>query len=321
MTERTSAGRYAGWAVVAGLLWVLSGCGDGGPLGNAGTAAPASAAPEPGPPPLGMALAAALAPDHGTGVYRELATYIGHRLGREVELVEGLSYSAIDAMLAQDILQFGFVCGLPYVESGATTGVAQVLVAAPVPLGDRYDDRPIYFSEVIVPRSSEAESLSDLRHARLIYSDRRSNSGFLMPLAELAGQGLAEEVVRRSRRVGSHEEAIRRVATGEAAAAAVASTVLDYERLHNPELDARVRVLATLGPAAAPPLVASPGVAPEVVGALRDIMLDMHRDAEGRAILERARIARFERVEDTAYDTIRAMRDQLRVAVQDGAGA
>ena len=83
-------------------------------------------------------------------VYQAVADEVGRRLGIETELVVETDYEAC----AKDKNEVCFVCSLPYVEFERQGIAPAVPIAAPVLEGERYADKPIYFSDVIVHRDS-----------------------------------------------------------------------------------------------------------------------------------------------------------------------
>src|SRR4029078_2445211 len=107
-------------------------------------------------------------------VYRFIADYIGARLDRPAELTVESSF----AQFAAGAIDVGFLCGLPYVHLTRTRPVPVELLAAPVLHGDRYRQRTIYFSDVIVRRDRSFGSFADLRGAVWAYNDLDSHSGY-----------------------------------------------------------------------------------------------------------------------------------------------
>jgi phosphonate transport system substrate-binding protein len=95
-------------------------------------------------------------------VYQAVTDEVGRRLGIATELVVETSYESCE----RDKYEVCFVCSLPYVTLERRGIRPAVPVAAPVLRGDRYGGRPIYFSDVIVPRESPARSFDDLRGRR-----------------------------------------------------------------------------------------------------------------------------------------------------------
>jgi len=83
--------------------------------------------------------------------------------------------------------------------------------------------------------------------------------------------------------------------------------VLDLRFAREPELQGRLRVVDTFGPSPIPPWVVGLHVAPDLRQALRDLLLHMHEDPDGRAILAAGQMARFAPVADADYNPIRQM--------------
>ena len=90
-------------------------------------------------------------------------------------------------------------------------------------------------------------------------------------------------------------------------ATAIDSTVLEMAFTRNPLIVDKVRTVTVLGPSPAPPWVVHRSVPHETQEALRQEFLAMHEHAEGRRILECARMLRFVSVPDRDYGVIREM--------------
>ena len=65
----------------------------------------------------------------------------------------------------------GFVCGLEYVRLSAKDDKSVELLAAPVLYNERYQQRPIYYSDVIVRRESPYASFNDLGGCTWAYNE------------------------------------------------------------------------------------------------------------------------------------------------------
>jgi ABC-type phosphate/phosphonate transport system substrate-binding protein len=90
-------------------------------------------------------------------------------------------------------------------------------------------------------------------------------------------------------------------------AAAIDSTVLELVCAQRPEVCAQLRIIAAFGPSPMPPWVIGRHIAPELRERVRTLLLHMHEDPQGQAILARGQIACFAQVPDQAYDAIRHM--------------
>lgn len=269
---------------------------------------PSSAMPRAEARPLRIAMSAAFVSEAGVPeVYGQIAAYLADKAGTRYELVTGLSYSTINQMLASGAVDFGFICGYPYILAHDKPIPEVELLAGPVMKDPRYGGKPVYFSDLIVRRDSPFRSLRDLEGRTYVYNEETSNSGYNMPRSHLAKLGLTNGFFGKVLRSGSHEESIRMVAEGLADASYVDSLVLDYDRAKGLGLAERVRVIESLGPAPTVPLVASTKTPVHERERLKRHLLTMHQDARGRRILDASLLDRFALVFDEDYDALRAM--------------
>jgi phosphonate transport system substrate-binding protein len=289
-------------------LWTVVLC-----LMSAGVATAAETAP-----PVKMIVTAAFVSERGIGVYKDLAGYLTKKLGRDVSVVSGLSYRESDLLLEQGIIQVGFVCGLPYTQAAALG--KQQLVAIPVMATRRgeFPDTPgyeqvpgKYYSYTIVRKDSPLSSWAGLKGGSYAYNEQTSNSGYNMPRYKLVQLGARswEDWFSRIVVSGSHEESIRLVARGVVDASSVDSMVLDFDRhIGNPDaLNVKIIEVLFPGGAGAPPVVISSRADPVLRTALTAALVGMHQEPEGREILSRARLLRFDPPNDHNYDDIRRM--------------
>jgi phosphonate transport system substrate-binding protein len=267
-------------------------------------AAANSAAP---PRPMRVAMSAAFVSERGVPVYDKIVDYMAEKSGVRLELITGLAYTTINQMLEAGAVDYGFICGYPYILAHDQPVPKVELVAAPVPKAARYLHQPIYFSDLIVRKDSPLKTLEDLRGRTYVYNEETSNSGYNMPRSYLVNLGLTHGFFGKVLRSGSHEASIRMVAQGLADASFVDSLVLDYDRANGGEAS-KVRVIDSIGPAAIVPFVVSASTPAAVTARLKASLLTMHEDPRGREILDQAFLERFAQVSDADYDGIRAMK-------------
>ena len=256
--------------------------------------------------PLRVAMSAAFVSERGVPVYGKIVDYLAEKSDVPLELVTGLAYTTINQMLEAGAVDYGFICGYPYILAHDQPVPKLELVAAPVPKDPRYLNRPVYFSDLVVRRDSPFKTLHDLRGRTFVYNEETSNSGYNMPRSHLVKLGLTNGFFGKVLRSGSHEASIRMVAQGLADASFVDSLVLDYDRAKGIGDAAEVRVIDSLGPAATVPFVVS--TAAVIKAPLKARLLAMHEDPRGRQILDEAFLDRFAEVTDADYDGLRAMK-------------
>ncbi|MDM8549464.1 PhnD/SsuA/transferrin family substrate-binding protein [Desulfobacterales bacterium HSG2] len=261
-----------------------------------------------------MVVTAAFVSEKGHSVYEELASHLSKKTGWQVKVVSGLSYSEADEMIETGVVPVGFVCGLPYVTKAEKKLVE--LVAIPVmnlksntfPDAPGYENIPgKYYSYTIVKKGSRIRNWADMRDKTYAFNDTGSNSGYNMPRSKLISMGKDWSYFSKVIKSGSHEESIRMVANGIVDASSVDSLVLDYDRSIGDESALGVEIVEVLGPAGAPPVVISTKSNPALKPKLIEVLTGMHNDPEGRKILGKALLLRFDPPDDTNYDDIREM--------------
>jgi len=241
--------------------------------------------------------------------YHFVASRVGDALRQPVRLVTGESLD----QLRNGEVDFAFLCGLPYVKLRREASPPVTLVAAPVLEGDRYDGRPIYYSDVIVPADSQATVFDDLRGRSWACNGFDSHSGTLVVLHRLLQMGDDGRFFGHVRVSGSHQESIRLVAAGEVDGSAIDSQVLAVELRDHPELRERIRVIDSLGPSTNMPLVAAAaceGLRREV----GEVVASLGTEQSDRDGLASGLFSGFVEIEDEAYDDIRDMLDSVKAA-------
>lgn len=245
--------------------------------------------------------------DNAEHLARAVARYLGRRLGVPTEFVDGISWQERERLLDRGAIHVGWICGLPYVARADRPRPGVSLLAAPVMAGMRYAGRPVYFSDVLVRADSPARCFGDLRGSRWGYNEPRSHSGYEIVRYQLAMRSEQAGFFRAAVETGAHQATLQLIVDGKVDASAVDSTVLETEIRRRPALGRALRVIETWGPSPAPPWVASRRLPAGLRSQLRGLMLGMHLDPAGRAILREARMRRFGKVSDADYNPIRRM--------------
>jgi phosphonate transport system substrate-binding protein len=262
-----------------------------------------------GPRDAPLRFATFLAPNMAP-VYRFLAARIGQHLGRPVELVVGRSFDQFE----RGEVDLGVIRGLPYVWLAARRPPPVEPLAAPVPTGARYGDRPVYYSDVIVGRDRPITRVEDLRGCSWAYNEPASHSGHTVTLYSLvrlgAGPGFLGQVVE----AGYHQRAIRLVAAGTVDAAAIDSQVLAIELRDHPRLGAGLRVVGAFGPSTIQPVVVARRLPDALKDQVQELLVALADDPVARPVLDYALIDRFAPISDAAYDDIRAMLATIEAA-------
>ena len=239
------------------------------------------------------------------GVYQAITDALGDALGTTCELVVEPDYqSCLD-----DLNDICFVCSLPYVHFERLGFAPAIPVAAAVLRGDRYQSRPIYFSDVIVRADSGIETFADLRGRSWAYNEPLSQSGYGITRYHLVTLGETEGYFGEVIEAGFHEAAIRMVAEGAVDASAIDSQILAMELRDDSRLAGVLHVIDSLGPSTIQPVGVSRRLDEGFRERVRQVLLGLAAQEGFRPILDAGMIDYFAPVGPEDFDDIRAMLD------------
>lgn len=250
---------------------------------------------------LRVAVAAMVSPRETFQQHRQVLEYIGTRLGKKIDFIQRKTYREINELFAKGEIDLALVCSGPYAAGKEKYGFE--LLATPEIQGT-----PFYQAYLIVNKESGYQSLEDLRGRIFAFTDPDSNTGRLVPVYWLAERNARPETFfAKTIYTYSHDNSILAVARGLVDGAAVDGLVWDYYNRKNPALTSSTRIIKKSDSYGIPPLVASRYLPAELKGRIRQVLLEMHREPEGRKILKELMIDRFVVPDERWYDSIRRM--------------
>ena len=236
-----------------------------------------------------------------------VARYINEQLDVSTEYVTGIPWQEREKLFDDGDIHILWLCGLPYIQKADTSAKDIALLAVPIPDGERYLGRPVYFSDIVVRRHSPYQTLLDLRGAAWAYNEPRSHSGYNVVRAYLSEFGQKEAFFGEALESGAHTTSLEMVLRGTVDGTAIDSTVLEWILAERNHVAGRIRVIETIGPSPIPPWVISTRVPETLRSDVRCSLLAMHQDPLGRDVLASGRIERFSEALDSDYDPIRRM--------------
>jgi phosphonate transport system substrate-binding protein len=245
--------------------------------------------------------------DDEVAFLREWQAYLAQRLQRPVAFVQRGTYREISELVLTGKIDAAWVCGFPYVRYRDRMR----LLAIPT-----YQGEPLYRSYVIVPASdTTTASILDLEGKIYAFSDPDSNSGWLVPNAQLERSGKDRAIFfRKSFFTYAHRRVVDAVAAGVAQGGSVDGYVWDTLQILHPELTKRTRV-AHRSPQFAFPPVVTPANLPEAeFRQIQDVFLRMQSDQAGLALLHTLNLDGFQAGNERVFAGILANMQLLRIA-------
>lgn len=231
-------------------------------------------------------------------VYQYVVDAVGKELGINIELVEGATdyHDVAEAEIT-------FICGLPYI---LRTNLLEA-IAAPVLTGERYQQQPIYFSDVIVHKASPFQNFDELRGCSWAYNEPESQSGYGITRYSLVHMGETHGFFGRVVQAGFHQKAIQMVCQHQIDAAAIDSQVLEIELREYPQLAEKIRIIHVFGPSTIQPIAVSTRLPENLKQDIQATITQLHLSPHSSPYFEYGLIDHFTPVSDTSYDDIRDM--------------
>mgnify|MGYP001032833699 FL=1 len=234
--------------------------------------------------------------------------YLSAQTNRTVTFIARESYQNILDLMFGGQLEAAWICGYPYVLHQAR------LQLLPMPI---YQGKPLYQSYLIRPRgaSDGVNGWADLKGKVLAYSDPLSNSGWLVPQAQLRAAGVAPRDLRRGFFTHGHRNVAEAVAARLAQAGCIDGYVWETMRRQKMAVVDQTEVIWKSAPYAFPPLGTRDGVPEDIVASLRTALARMSEDHEGRSLLDALNLDAFRDELPKLFESIAVL-----AAVQERAG-
>lgn len=153
---------------------------------------------------------------------------------------------------------------------------------------------------IVVRKDSEIQSLLQLDGQKLAFPSPAAFAASVVPRAEIAKQGINIEPVY----VSSHDSVYLNVLKGFFVAGGGIGRTLNAT---NPQVNEQLRVLWKTKPYTPHAIAAHPRVDSVAVTKLTEALVEMADDAEGKALLEPLKIARWQASENADWDDVRSL--------------
>ena len=105
----------------------------------------------------------------------------------------------------------------------------------------------------------------------------------------------------------SHDKSVEAVAKKIADGASIDSLIYDYAVKKNPVYTSQTKIIRKSPPYGIPPLVVNKDMDPALKNKIKNILLNMHTEPAGKAILDGIMVDKFIVPKDSDYNTVREM--------------
>jgi phosphonate transport system substrate-binding protein len=221
--------------------------------------------------------------------YEPIADYLSKRAGVEVELVVLSRYGNIIENFVSNDLDGAFFGSFTGALAHRKLGV-EALARPEYP-----DGTSTYHGLIFVRRDSGIRSGDDMKGKRFAFVDKATTAGYLLPLRYFEDEGIDDyrSWFKETYFTGTHEGAIRDVLQRKADVGAAKNTVFNMLASHEPEISDELMILTRSPDVPENALLVRSDLDDEIKSRLKEALLNMTHDAEGREVLKELGAARF----------------------------
>lgn len=221
--------------------------------------------------------------------YEPLLAYLSQQSGVSLQSVILRRYGNIIENFSQQKLDGAFF--------GSFTGAMAIktLNVEPLARPQYVNGASTYYGMVFVRKGSNIRTAEDMRNKRMVFVDRATTAGYLLPLSYFKSLGIDDYSSWFSETYfsGTHEDAIYDVLNGLADIGAAKNTVFYRLAESDQRIIEELEILKTSPHVPANGLAMLKDIPEELKQRLLKTMLTMHQNSEGRKILDGLRIERF----------------------------
>jgi len=252
--------------------------------------------PDPGSVPLRLAVHPLHNPHALTQYYQPLVDHLNRHLGGpRVELEASRDYGSYESKFRQRAP--ALLLPNPWQTLEAMKVGYRVIAMA----GDAQDFRGIF----IVRRDSRIRSVADLRRKVVSYPSPTALAAAILPQDFLHEHGIDVNRDIDNRYVGSQESAIMNAYLRQSDIAATWPPPWRLFQRKHPGEAAELRVIWETPPLVNNSVMVRDDVPATVTARVRELLLGLHGQAEGKTVLEGMEIARFHPADDASYEPVR----------------
>lgn len=242
-----------------------------------------------------VAVSTMISPLETFNLYKDVMDYISKKLNVQIEFKQRKTYREVNELLAENKLDFAFICTGAYLE--AMNKIPIELLVVPVVNG-----KPYYQAYILVNEESNINSFDELENKSFAFTDPLSNTGYSYVKNILREKGTTpEKFFSKTIFTYAHDYSIQAVKRKLVDGATVDGLVFEYLKNFQPEKIEGIRIVQKSEDFGIPPFVVQKNLDKNLKEKLRRVMLEMHQDAEGKKLLSKIMIDKFILAADSLY--------------------
>lgn len=232
--------------------------------------------------------------------YEPLAEYIYLKTGTRIELKVLTRYGNIVDNFISLNLDGAFFGSFTYTLARAKLGVE------PVARPENEEGISTYYGMIFVRKDSGIKSAADMKGRTFAFVDRATTAGYLLPIAFFKDNGISDyrTFLKEAYFTGTHEDAIFDVLNKKADIGAAKNTVYYEMARTTSRVEDELTILARSPDVPQNSLALRNGIDSSVKKMLKETLLNMHDDAEGRKVLKKFNARRFVETKDSDYNGV-----------------
>ena len=163
-----------------------------------------------------------------------------------------------------------------------------------------------YYGMVFVRKDSGIKTAADMKDKRVVFVDRATTAGFLLPVAYFRQLGIVhfDRWFKEYYYSGTHEDAILEVLNGYADIGAAKNTIFFRMAAEDNRIEQELEILATSPPVPANSLAVRKDLPVALRNLIQDTLLSMDQDLEGRTVLEQLDAEKFIKTTAENYQSV-----------------
>lgn len=251
--------------------------------------------------PLTFGVASVLPEGTPDSVINDFNDYLSEKMGRRVEAVMETDNDKLNSLLKTKSVDFASVC------THTIDGRVRIIAIPEI------NGRHSYITLIIAGNNTGIKTVKDLKNRTFAFTDGLTGSGSLYPAYLMIKEfGLKpENVLKKIFYTKSNEQSIYLVQKGVVEAAAVDGGIYISMSRKTPKKTAGIGVIHKSPVIIAPPIIASDAMPQYIFNRLRRVLLNMHKDNEGKKLLKQMNMNRFIHAKKEDYQTLYNIRQTV----------